>query len=156
MVEQVGIAALINVVLNAAIAWLLFRRNASLALWGEAGVGGDLLITGFLLPFAICAINSTIIPRQIAKGKVARLDPPLPAGGRLADAPKLVRALVLGASGVVLAAAPLVWLLGGVEPFSVWAFVGIKGLWAGVLAALVSPIVAWWALLRASRAREAE
>ncbi len=153
VVEQVLVAAGINVAINAVIAWLLFRGNASLSLWGEAGVGNDLLITGFLLPFAICSINSSVIPRQVAKGKIPALEPPMPAVGRVGRAPGVVRALVLGVAGVALGAAPLVWLLGGFAPLSVGAFVGIKGAWAGVLAAVVSPAVAWWALVGASRER---
>ena len=154
LVEQVLIAALINVVLNAVIAWLLFRDTESVALWGEGGVGPDLLITGFLLPFAICLINSSLIPRQVEAGKVPALAQPLPAPGPIARAPRLVRAVALGATGVAVAAVPLTWLLGAIAPLSVESFVGIKGLWAGALAALVSPMVAWWALVRASHSRE--
>ena len=149
LVEQTLVPSLLNVGLNAGIAWLVFRKHDTLFLWGESSVGSDVLITGFLLPFLICLINSSVIRRQVRSGKVPALGPgarPL----RMARFSSLRRSLVLAVGGVVMGSLPLVGVIGLVEPLSLSSFVGLKAVWAGVLAAVVSPVVAWWALVASS------
>ena len=148
-IEQMLVPALLNLVLNGGIAWLIFRSHESLLLWGESGVGIDLMITGFLLPFAICLINSTVIRRQVERGKIPMIEMVSPLSG-MARSSSLWRALVLATMGVGLGALPLLAVVGLLEPMSVTAFVGLKGVWAGLLAAVVSPVIAWWALVGAS------
>jgi len=53
-----------NLVLNGLIAWLLFRTATSVPLWGESGMGIDLLATAFLLPFLTCLIVSRLVGGQ--------------------------------------------------------------------------------------------
>ena len=144
--------AILNLVLNGAIAWFLFRKHTTLALWGDNGVGTDLLVTAGLLPFLICSINSVVIRRQLENGKVPPLlRAPHPPTG-LALAPGLVRSLVLAAAGVALGALPLLYVIGQLEPLSVNTFVGLKAVWAAALAVAVSLIVAWWVLAAESLA----
>ena len=68
----------------------------------------------------------------------------------MARASTLWRSFVLAIGGVGLGALPNVVFVGSVERIPVFAFVGLKAIWAGVLAAAISPVVAWWALLSSS------
>jgi hypothetical protein len=146
-------SAVFNFALNALIAWALFRTATAVPLWGQQSVAGDTLITGFMLPFFTCLIVSRIVERRVTQGHVPRLAP--------ADLPRaswprrsaLARSLVLGAAGVVLAAAPVVAALSasGFSGFDgLWPFIGFKAAFAAVLAAIVTPVIGWWALVRAS------
>ena len=151
-IEQ-GLHALgINVVINGAIAWLILRGHDSIPLWGESSMGVDLLATGVLLPFAMCQIVSRVIAKQVRDGKL----PPLPAEQitthGLHHRSIMIRSLILTLFGFVCGAAPVVALLtlADAGPVPVTAFVLWKAVWAGLLAMVVSPPIAWWALSAAS------
>jgi hypothetical protein len=145
-------ASVFNFALNAAIAWLLFRPLAHVPLWGESSVAGDTLITAFLLPFLTCLIVSRTLHRQVSSGRVARLEgADLPLAGWSKRSP-LARGALLGAASVALAAVPLVAALGfaGFAGFGLWPFIAFKASFAACLAAVVTPLIGWWALIRAS------
>ena len=152
LVNQMAVPAIFNVVLNGLLAWLILRHNAFLTLWGEGAVGPDLLLTAFLLSFLSCLIVTKLINREITHGKVSRL-----ASDQISDSgwhtrSALARASLLGLAGVLLAAAPAVAALSwaGAEPMTVPWFVGFKAVWCGLLAAAISPLIAWWALSAAA------
>jgi hypothetical protein len=154
LVEQGVNAFVINVVLNGLIAWLLLRNETILPLWGDGGIGPDLLITAFIMPFAICLIVSTILTRQIASGKLPGLPAVrVPASG-LHRRPLILRSVLLGLAGVLGAALPIVALLdlAGANGIDAQHYVIWKALWAGLLALFVSPPTAWWALAAAASA----
>jgi hypothetical protein len=153
LVLDLGLGAgLFNFALNAAIAWLVFHSTERVPLWGETSVAGDTLITAFVLPFLTCLIVSRSVRRQVASGRVPRLES---AGGPLASWARLsplARGALLGAASVPLTAVPVVAALGwsGLEGFRLWPFIGFKAAFAAALAVLVTPLVGWWALARAS------
>ena len=152
IVHQGVVPTLFNLVLNGVIAWLLFRSAASVPLWGESGMGIDLLATAFLLPFLTCVIVSRLIGRQVRSGKLTPLPiEQIPRAG-WSHRSVLARGAVLGAGGLLLGAGPLVvaLTLGEARPFEVGAFIGFKAVWAALLAAVATPLVGWWALSRAS------
>lgn len=151
IVDNGVISALFNFALNGAIAWLLFRSLAHVPLWGEQSVAGDTLITAFLLPFLTGLIVTRLVARQVASGHLPPLrgaDLPFSAGSRLST---FVRSALLGLAGVALAAALVAALhasdFGG---FDLWPFIGFKAAFAALLAAAVTPLIGWWALIRAS------
>lgn len=152
LVEQFVHAFAINVVFNGAIAWLILRGHDAIPLWGEGSMGPDLLATGVLLPLIMCLIVSRVIARQVAKGDLPPLPPEQIARRGLHHRPVFVRGLVLALFGTLFASAPLVVLLelADAQPVSLAAFVTFKALWAGGLAAMISPPMAWWALSAAS------
>lgn len=157
LVDQGAVPALFNLVLNGAIAWLLFRTASEIPLWGESSAGVDLLATGFLLPFLTCLIVSPLVLRQVRAGTLPALPAnALPVAGWSGRSP-LVRGVALGAAGVALAATPTVFGLAllGPQPLEPWPFIGFKALWAALLAAAVTPLIGWWALAQASRGRAA-
>ena len=153
LVDQGVGPTVFNFLLNGLIAWALFRQADTVPLWGQQSVGVDLLATGFILPFLTCIIVSALVSRQVRSGKV----PPLPTEqfphARWFERPPSRRGLFLGALGVVFGAVPIVWAisLGQAQPFTLSSFVLFKAVWAAMLAALVTPIVGWWALASASR-----
>ena len=145
-------AAVFNFALNGAIAWLLFRSLSLVPLWGESSVAGDTLITAFLLPFLTCLIVSRAVHRQVSSGRIPRLETaglPFSSWSKLSP---LARGALLGVASVALAAAPVVAALdwSGFAGFGLWPFIAFKAAFAAGLAALITPLVGWWALIRAS------
>lgn len=160
VVDQAVVPGIFNLVLNAGIAWLLFRSVSMIPLWGatsdEASAGVDLLATAFLLPFFSCLIVSRLVVGQVRSGKLAPLPPErIPVSG-WSHRSIFVRGLFLGVCGIVLAAAPLVAALSIADSasFGTNAFVGFKAGWTALLAAVISPVIAWWALAHASRSHD--
>jgi hypothetical protein len=153
IVHQGLVPALFNLVLNGAIAWLLFRSLSSIPLWGQTSVGGDLLITAFILPFLTCVIVSRLVGSQVRAGKLTPLAADAVPSSGWSKRSAAARGLLLGAGGLLLGAAPIVVALslGGAEAFGVGDFVAFKAVWAGLLAAVATPLVGWWALANASR-----
>jgi len=156
IIEQGAVPTVFNFALNGAIAWALFRTAEDVPLWGESSLGVDLLATGFLLPFLTCLIVSAIVARHVRDGKVPPLSREQLPNTRWFERSPLQRGLALGAAGVVFGAIPLVWVLtlAQAQPLAVSAFVTFKAAWAAMLALLVTPVIGWWALANASRARE--
>ncbi len=154
VMDQFVYAFLINVVFNGVIAWLILRTHDAIPLWGDASMAPDLLATGVLLPFIMCQIVSRVIVRQVASGKLPALDAEQVPDHGLHRSSIHVRGLVLVAFATLCASAPLVALLdlANAQPVDMGAFVAFKALWAGLLAAMISPPMAWWALASASDA----
>ena len=154
LIEQGAVPTVFNFVLNGAIAWALFRSVATVPLWGASIVGVDLLVTAFLLPFLTCVIVSALITRKVRSGNLAVLPLGQLPHSRWFQRSVSRRGLFLGIVGVMFGAVPLVWALslGQSQPIPMFSFVMFKAVWAGMLALMVTPIVAWWALANASRA----
>ncbi len=154
IVEQSVFAGIINVVINAAIAWLLMRSLSEIPLWGKTSMGVDLLATGFLLPFFTCLIVSRLTRGQVKSGKLPALEASQirPLGFHRRSS--LFRAILIGGFGVTFASAPMVALLDLAQaaPVPLMSFVAFKAIWAGLFAMVVSPVIAWWALSAASSA----
>ena len=142
----------INVAINGAIAWGILREHETIPLWGDAAMGPDLLATGVLLPVLMTLIVSHLIGRQVASGALPPLDRQMVAARGLHRRPALVRGLVLAGFATLCGSLPLVAILdlASAQPVSLGGFVAFKALWAGALAAIVSPPMAWWALAAAS------
>lgn len=147
LVEQGVGAGVFNVLLNAAIAWVMFRGAATVPLWGQQSIGGDTLGTGFVLPLLTTLIASRIVRGHVRAGHVPAMAWPDGALGRMPRG-LVVRGAVLGAVGIVIASIPATQALGaaGVEEMSLGGFVAFKALFAGALATVVTPIVARLAL----------
>ena len=145
-------AFVINVVINGVIAGLILRGHDTIPLWGDASMAPDLLATGILLPLFMTVIVSRIIAKQVESGKLPPLPSELIAANGLHRKSSMVRGLVLAAFGTLCGSLPLVVMLdlAQAQPLSYEAFVGFKAFWAGTMAALLSPPLAWWALCAAS------
>jgi len=152
LVEQGSHALLINIVLNGVIAWALLRGNDVVPLWGDVSMGVDLLATGVLLPVGMCEIVSRIVAGQVRSGKLPALEPAQVSATGMHRRSIHLRALVLAVFGLVGISLPLVFLLdaANAQPVAFGSFIAFKAAWAGILAMILSPIVAWWALAGAS------
>ncbi len=150
VVEQGVGAAIINLLINGAIAWAMFRSLATVPLWGEQSIAGDTIGTTFLLPFITCLIVTPLAQRQIRGGKL----PPIGARlGRYAMLDRLPatafrRGLVIGALTMFVVAplAVLVLSVVGVDAMGFASFLVFKAVFAAALAAAVTPVLSFCAL----------
>jgi hypothetical protein len=146
--HEVLVSGISNTVFNGLIAWLLLRSGPSLAWGGEHSFVVDVIATALLLPLIVALI---VIPLQRGKMNKGKLQP-INLGASsfaqsLADrfpASTFKSALLFGLLGMCVVA-PLT-LLGfyvvGVEQVSPVNYAIFKGLWAGLMAAvLVIPMV---------------
>ena len=149
-VEQLVGSAVVNLVLNALIAWGVFGRLGVVPLWGQQSIAGDLVGTAFLLPFLTCVIVTPMARRQVVQRGLGGLGWSRASSPwlRLLPASTVWRGAVLGVACVLAVAPFLVGTLDvvGVGAMSVRGFVIFKALVAGVLGAAVTPLIALWAI----------
>ena len=135
-------AMIVNVLINAGIAWLMFRSAAVVPLWGQQSIASDTIGTTFFLPFFTCLIVTPLTHSAVRTGRLAR------PGFRRAShawlhrlpAGTLLRGVVLGLVGMVMAAPVSLWAL--VWPLSVPVSVSV--------ASVVMPCRPWPASRRPS------
>lgn len=152
LVEQGLVAAFFNALINGVIAWWLNRGLQELPFWGAQSVVADFLATAFLMPLIICLIVSPLVARQVGRGQLAALDSARSSAARLYSRFMLVRGLFAGLLGVVVTLPVLLlWSWQGPMMVTLNEFVGIKAVFTGVLGGLITPLIAWWALVDASR-----
>ena len=153
-------SAVVNFLINGAIAWALFHSMPYVPLWGQSSIAGDTFATAFLLPLLTCLIVTRIVHRQVVAGRVLPL--PMVSAPRpmqfLALLSTLRRGLALGLGGVALGALPTVlWFIwAGPPELQRESFLWFKAGFAAVLAAAVTPLIAWLALLALSSERQAD
>ena len=161
LIEQGVGSAVVNFAINAAIAWLMFRRQDVVPLWGQQSIAGDTIGTCLILPIVTCLIVTPVARGHVRKGRVT------PLGWRRDShrvlgwlpASTFLRGFVLGLLCMV-ALSPLtlfVLTLLHVADLSLWEFVVFKASFAAFAGALVTPVVAMWAIaeepdLRVARA----
>lgn len=146
--KEAWISGVSNTTFNGIIAWLLLKSGPALAWGGQHSFAVDIIATAFLLPLIVALI---VIPLQRSKLRKGTLQP-VDLGSNSAFqsfANRLPRstfksALLFGAVGICLIA-PMTLLgfyLAGVEQVEPAHYALFKGLWAGVMAALlVIPMV---------------
>ena len=153
--QLVGPAA-VNFTLNASIAWYLYRQAPYISVWHPQGIVTDAVISLFVISFLACLVTTPLVKLAVTYGKVS------PLQWRRADHPwlgqlpssLLLRSIVFGILGAV--AGGLI-LIGGLTVLSVPGmqlvqFVIFKGIYAAVVAVIVSQLVAICALADASTA----
>lgn len=149
VLEQGLGAALVNFVLNGLIAWAMFRGQSFVPLWGEQSIAGDIVGTTFLLPLLTCLIVTPLASGQIRSGRLAPLGwtPISHPVLRWLPAGTFRRALAMGAICTVVIAPIAISLVAlQITAMSFWRFVAFKAMFAAVLGALVTPIIALWAI----------
>jgi hypothetical protein len=145
-------AGIVNLLLNAGIAWLLFRGMEVVPLWGQQSIAGDTIGTAFVLPFLSTLIASAVVRSQVRSGYVSAVA--LSATSALRRLPQGLagRGAVLGLIAVILTGLPTAAALdaAGVGEMAFGQFVTFKAVFAAVLGALVTPIIARAALADAT------
>lgn len=144
--EGVG-SVIVNLLINAVIAFLTFRGAATVPLWGQQSIAGDTIGTTFILPLLTCLIVTPLARRQVRAGRFEPLTG-TPFGLQWMPVRTLWRGAALGAISAVVVAPPalaaLTWL--GVTEQSFWGFVAFKAAFAAALGAVVTPLIALWAI----------
>ena len=135
----------INLVLSAAVAWMIFKDLPVVPLRGSLSVGADTLFTAFVLPVLICLVTVTLVRKKMAAGRAPEL-------GQLADQFWLRgihsssftfrHSLAFGVLGVMLVGVPVLCILMAsvLSDMSLYNFVLYKAVLAAVLAALTAPV----------------
>jgi hypothetical protein len=146
--HEILVGGISNTIFNGVIAWFLLKSGPALAWGGDHSFAVDVIATAFILPFIVALI---VIPLQRGKLNKGKLEPiHLGAGSfmqRVADrlpAGTFKSALLFGLFGMCIIA-PLTLLgfyLLGVSQVSPLNYSIFKGIWAGLMAALlVVPMV---------------
>lgn len=147
--------AVINFVLIGGIAWVIHRGRSSVALWGADGMGIDIILTSFLLPFLTCLIVMPIVWRLFEQGDQSAVSWTrfdfwwlawLPQG-KWARAVEIGAATALGGSAILLSGLDLL----KIENLSPNGAVVLKASYGAVLAGLVTPLLALASLADVSR-----
>lgn len=148
--EHVLGSAVFTFALNAALAWLTFRSMAHVPLWGALSIAGDTIATALMLPFMTCLMVTFLVRRHVRAGRVAALGWTPPARRVVGWMPRrlLARAFALGLLfGALLAPVTLFVLCAArVAPLGLGSFVVFKAAFAAGEAALVTPLIALFAL----------
>lgn len=140
--HEVKTNGVMNTVFNGGIAWLLLKGGENLTLRGNIVI--DLMATGAILLFIVALIIIPLNRSKVSKGKA-------PAGSWdntkflhrwLQCFPKslFVRALIFALFGLLVIApltAAALYVVGATE-FSPLAYSIFKGLWAGLMAAVMT------------------
>jgi hypothetical protein len=148
--EQIIGSALFNLMLNAGLAWLGFRHHDAVPMRGDPSILNDAIGTAVLLPLLTCLIVTPLVRKRVRSGKLEPLIELPPGYDMLHWLPSwsFFR-------GLVLALLCLAWVtplylgllfLCGVESMSVGGFVVVKGLYAAIMAAQVSPAIALYVM----------
>jgi len=144
--EGVG-SVVVNLILNALIAYLMFRGATTVPLWGDQSIAGDTIGTCFFLPLFTCLIVTRLARQQVHSGRLTAL-PGTPLGLQWMPARSFWRGAVLGVICALLVSPPALWALAalGVTQQSFWGFVVFKAMFAAALGAFVTPLIALWAI----------
>ena len=148
-------AAIVNLILNSAIAWLTVHNEDTVPRWAAPLVGGPSTITDtvgtlFILPLLTTLIFTTLARREIRAGKLQPLGWTRESHPFLRRLPEgtLQRGLAAGAITTLVLGPPIVLaiILLDIGDVSTGTFVAYKAVFGVALGLLVTPILALWAL----------
>lgn len=145
---------IVNFPLNALVAWALFRSLGTVPLWGDQSIAGDTIVTSFLLPFITCLIVTRVARGAVRNGHVAPLGWTRSTHPVLRMLPRhtVLRGVLVGVVCAVTVGPMAVVAFGtaGFVSLSLWSFVALKGAYAALLGAFVTPLLALWAIAEPS------
>ncbi len=146
--HEILVGGISNTIFNGLIAWLLLRSGPALQWSGKHSFAVDVIATGLLLPLIVALIVIPLQRAKLAKGKLQAIDlGPSSFIQSIANrmpASTWKSALLFGLFGMcVIAPVTLVgFQLAGVEQIAPLSYAIFKGVWAGLVAAvLVVPMV---------------
>ncbi|MGH2981619.1 MAG: hypothetical protein ACRDKV_06220 [Solirubrobacterales bacterium] len=142
--------ALINLVVNALVAWFSVRSQSDVPFWArplsETSLLGDTLGTIFLLPLITCLLATTAVRRELRNGSLAPLVADHPHVRRLAGMPnsRVQRGLAFAAVAFAVLALPVALALAAIDlgTLTKGEFVIFKAAFAILLGALITPLIA--------------
>jgi hypothetical protein len=142
--KEITVNGLSNTLFNGVIAWLLLRGGSPLGWSGQSSFVIDVIATAFILPFIVALIVIPLQRRKVSSGKIHRLGLDHRSWlqrliGRLPGS-LFVAAVLSGLAGMLIfaPAALLPFHLLGVEQIAPLDYSVFKGVWAGVMAAVMA------------------
>ena len=139
---------LANTLANGGICWWLIQDKGPVGWWENSNFGGDLLATGFILPFIIALIVIPLHNKKVCSGSLPSVPTDLVPRWMVwvLGMPQSVwlRGVLFGLIGVVVFSLPTLGLLAllKVNTFSPAQYALFKGVWAGLVAfILVMPMM---------------
>ncbi len=141
----------INVLLNATIAYATLGGLSEISTWGEHSYGRDLILTAFLLSAILSGVFIGMYRRKRRMGDVTATGTEGQALAWLLPYNPWFTAPWIGILGATISVPPLLGLLAlmEIDTLAPLSYALIKGIWAGVLAAIIVPI----AILQGLRSR---
>ncbi len=140
---------LANTLANGGICWWLIQDKGPVGWWGSSNFGGDLLATGFILPFIIALIVIPLHNKKVRSGSLTTVPADLVPRWMVwvLGMPQSLwlRGVLFGLIGVVVFALPTLGLLALLEVNTLTPaqYALFKGVWAGLVAfILVMPMTA--------------
>ena len=148
LAHEVLVGGVSNTVFNGLIAWLMLRGGPPMVWSGAHSFAADIAATALLLPLIVALIVIPLQRKKLHAGKLQPIDlgpgSPLQALADRFPASTPLSALLFGLLGLVVIA-PLTLLgfyLLGVQQVEPLHYALFKGVWAGLMAAvLVVPMV---------------
>ncbi|MFK7977273.1 MAG: hypothetical protein AB8C02_14150 [Halioglobus sp.] len=133
---------IINTVINAVIAYFLFKKHDSLPVWGENSYGEDLIIGGFILSIILAGIFIALFRHRVKQGQVQPEGHEGKALAWLIPYNVWLATPWLGFLGAAIFAPLLIGLLllVGADTLTPVVYAAIKGVWAGALAGVITVI----------------
>jgi hypothetical protein len=142
--REVVMNGVMNVICNGGITWLLLKGGKPLVLVGIPSIGVDLAATGAIMLFIIALIFIPLNHRKMVKGDLESLR--WQAGNRLHGLLQrfpqslLLRGLYFALVGLLIFTPVTVALLSlaGIEQLAPLNYSIFKGIWSGIVAALMT------------------
>jgi hypothetical protein len=139
------VGGIINLAINAPIGWAMVKEGETLGTWSAPGIALDLAITAFAIAFATGFLATPSTRKQVASGKLIppKLSPYWRNGFQTWPSSIMHRSINLGilSSFIFLPLPFLVLWLFGIDEAGRVAVTCLKGGFAFVVGALVTPIV---------------
>lgn len=150
LIEQSLIPGVLNLVINGAIAYLIFGINDVINIWGESpNVGVDTIATFILLPLITTMIVTATTRKKVSSGKLAKIAYSTSISRILNYMPysSFWRSVLFGLIGFVAAICVLALLqLLEIRRVEAQTLVLLKSLYTMVLGATLTPVIAILAL----------
>ncbi|MEM7802579.1 MAG: hypothetical protein AAF633_25525, partial [Chloroflexota bacterium] len=147
----------INFVINGLLAWLTYRGRDFIPIWREDGSVADIVLTIFLISFLSTFVVIPLMRQSIEQGDQDSVSWSRSDIWWLSWIPKnrWLMANALGVASVFLFGGLLLGALAlfGIDGMGSGATIGFKAIYAGVLAAIVTPIIALATLADISQER---
>lgn len=140
-IEQLIGSVLVNFVINAGLAWLVFRQMPVVPFRGPQSIVGDTIATALLLPLFVALLATPTFRSMLARRVVLLPSSPL-RPLPLPQQPLLLGLVLALLATLTLAPATLaVVALAGIESLSFAQFLWFKAGFAALLAALILPLI---------------
>jgi hypothetical protein len=151
--------AVLNVVVNAVIAWLSVRSQPTVSLWGlplvETSIFWNVVGTLFLLPLITCLLVTSVLWRDVRLGSLISVSHLRSTHHWLAVLPpdRLLRGVAFGAIAVAMLApiVTLVLIASGSPELTREQFVVCQTAFAVAIGAIVTPVIALYAMADPAR-----